>query len=104
MLILIVLFIASSVDSQQTTQKLVPVAAMQVSPRNKSSLCDIPNPSTAEPDKCCSFPELFNDSLVDQCEKEFGLNVSMVSNEMMADSVSRNVSENVDFKNLLCSA
>jgi hypothetical protein len=62
------------------------------SPFNSSavpkSCYSYPNPSSADPEKCCSFPDLFPDLLVDQCEKDFGLNISTVSNEMLADSVS----------------
>lgn len=98
MLVLLVLFLTSSVDAQATNQKSVPAKYVQV--QNKSSLCDIPNPSTADPDKCCSFPDLFNDSLVDQCEKEFGLNISVVGNELMADSVSPNNRTISELRNL----
>lgn len=50
--------------------------------------CNVPNPSSADPERCCSFPDLFPDKEVDQCEKEFGINVTVLNNELLADSVS----------------
>lgn len=55
-----------------------------------STKCNKPAASTVEPDKCCKFPDLFADSMVEQCEKDFTLNSTAVNNEMLADSVSIN--------------
>lgn len=68
----------------QTSQKIVPISA-KISVN--FSMCDSPNQSTAEPEKCCNFPELFSNSVMDQCEKEFSSNDSMKKDEALADSV-----------------
>lgn len=65
------------------------------SPQNTTN-CSQPNPSSADPEKCCAFPDLFPDAIVDQCEKEFGMNVSGGNNEMLADSVSWVLLHNLD--------
>lgn len=52
------------------------------------SCFDAANSSSADPEKCCAFPDLFPDPIVDQCEKEFGVNVSTANTEMLGDSVS----------------
>jgi hypothetical protein len=57
---------------------LIAVVAAQ-----KISRCDNGAP-IAEPDKCCSFPNLFIDGLIADCEKQFGLNDS--SADILADS------------------
>lgn len=54
----------------------------------KSLVCDGHNPSSVEADKCCTFPDLLPDFLVDQCEKEFSMNESLTVNDVFADSVS----------------
>lgn len=79
----IFLFAASGVASQITTTSKIQLLKAVV-----STACDTPNQSTVEADKCCRFPDLFADSMVDQCEKDFSLNNSMINNEMLADSVS----------------
>ena len=56
-----------------------------INPMNFS--CDHLNFSLPEPEKCCNFPVLLPDEIVDKCEKEFGLNISSVNNDILSDSV-----------------
>lgn len=51
--------------------------------------CNHLNFSLPEPEKCCNFPDLFPDETVDKCEKDFGLNISSVNNELLGDSVTK---------------
>lgn len=77
---------ASTAFAQMTN--LTKLSATLQPVKVKSSLCDSPNPSPAEAEKCCAFPDLFTDTIVNDCEKNFSLNDSMVHNEFLADSVS----------------
>lgn len=81
----IVLFSAEAAEKPAMVAYTLPVFPINSTAGSK---CDKPITSTAEPDKCCKFPDLFADSLVEQCEKEFSLNSTTVNNEMLADSVS----------------
>jgi hypothetical protein len=64
--------------------------ALNSSMKSFNVSCSSAYNSTVEPEKCCTFPDLFPDEIVDKCEKDFGMNVSSVNNDFLADSVISN--------------
>lgn len=80
-----------------TTKMAVKVVAISAkldnSTWNNSSKCEGPSQSGVGPDKCCAFPDLFPDAIVDSCEKEFSMNGPSSSNDFLADSVSWKISQ-----------
>lgn len=62
-------------------------------PDNNSSseyppLCDDAPSTNIDPEKCCHFPNFFDDSVVQKCEEENGLTDKTIVGDMVSDSVS----------------
>lgn len=86
----IVLLFAVLFSVEAREKPIMAAYSLPISPDNstKTAKCEKAPTSTVDPDKCCKFPDFFADSMVEQCEKEFSLNSTVVNNEMLADSVS----------------
>lgn len=81
MLSLIVLFFAlgGAIDISNKTN------IRPLMPKNDDEICSIPLPPE-EPEMCCDFPNIFNDSVVQDCEIDFATVENSVS-EIVTDSV-----------------
>lgn len=51
-------------------------------------ICDNPPSTTIDPEKCCKFPILFDDSISQKCEEEFGAPDNSTGGDMVSDGVS----------------
>lgn len=52
------------------------------------ALCDDAPSTNIDPEKCCNFPNFFEDSMVNKCEEENGLTDKSIISDMVTDSVS----------------
>lgn len=78
--------------------KMLSVVNNTTTKANKTLVCDSFSPSSVEADKCCTFPDLLPDVLIDQCEKGFSLNESLITNDIFADSVSSIILKHIYLK------
>jgi hypothetical protein len=51
-------------------------------------ICDDAPSTNIDPEKCCHFPNFFEDSIVQKCEEENGLTDKSIISDMVTDSVS----------------
>lgn len=52
-----------------------------------NSICDSPPTTNIEPEKCCSFPKIFDDSVVQMCERETSTIDKSIAGDLVTDSV-----------------
>lgn len=95
--LIIVLFSVEAAD-QKAAVAVAYSTPLSAGNSTNGTKCNKAAASTVEPDKCCKFPDLFADSMVEQCEKEFTFNSTAVNNEMLADSVSNPCKKRFFFK------